>query len=168
MLQNYIDLLRQYQDAKVSLLFSSLPLPNYWQLHATANRIDTVNSNTDYLVDLYHYREIAKLFKLQEIELLETHFRHDLSQEEFILMLIRVLELPPDHLPYIVNGARQLYELICWKFQIAKVTIAAFLTIYFTQQQESKPDLDDMALAGSLKRFEEFKKDKYGFKTATL
>jgi len=43
-LDNYIELLQQYKDFKVSSLFSSLPLPSYWQLFGTANKIDTLNS----------------------------------------------------------------------------------------------------------------------------
>ncbi|CAK90132.1 unnamed protein product (macronuclear) [Paramecium tetraurelia] len=169
MLDNYIEILQQYKNPKLQYLFSSLPLPNQWQLFQTANKIDVLNSQTDYLIDLYHYREIPKLLLKDQIERLPEEFQHDLNQEEFILMLARVLEFPPSHLPFLINGTRILYDQICWLNQIHKVNFSTFLSFYIICESEAK-DMPESFLPYTndqrafLKHFQEFEKDDFGFR----
>lgn len=82
----------------------------------------------DYLVDLYHYKEIARLFSLEDIKKLKDEFSNldpkesGLNLEEFILLILKVLEIDTSkHLPFLINGIRELYEIITRKYHRIKV-----------------------------------------------
>jgi hypothetical protein len=85
-------------------------------------------SSLDYLVDLYHYKEIARLFSLEDIKKLKDEFSNldpkesGLNLEEFILLVLKVLEIDTSkHLPFLINGIRELYEIITRKYHRIKV-----------------------------------------------
>ena len=79
MIDNYLEILQQYKIPKISYLFSQLPLPYNWNMLQLANKFEKRNNQTDYLIDLYHFREIIKLLELSEISKLEEEFKSNLN-----------------------------------------------------------------------------------------
>jgi hypothetical protein len=122
--------------------------PNKWVTSEWANRIDgiilqnkneqDVANNQDYLVDLYHLKEIARLLTLENIQQLRVEFAEfdikgvGLNMEEFVLLLLKIIRIDnKQHIQFLVNGIRCLYNAITTKYNEPRVTFKSFLNYYF-------------------------------------
>jgi hypothetical protein len=93
------------------------------------------------LMDIYHPNEITKLFFNNEIEETKQLFRKFASGvriDIFVLILLKVLDINIDHGPYLMNGAREMFETIINGTSKTRIKFVDFINYYVNTQTSPK------------------------------